>query len=47
VNLARLIEAAPLSINYPIQTWLFGNELAIIFLPGETVVDYSLRLKSN
>jgi len=49
VNLARLDrgEALPVSINYPIQTWLFGNELAIVFLPGETVVDYSLRLKSE
>ena len=30
---------------YPIQTWLFGDRLAVVFLPGETVVDYSLRLK--
>ena len=26
-------------------TWLFGDDLAIVFLPGEVVVDYALRLK--
>ena len=47
VNLARLDrnEALPTKINYPIQTWVFGDQLAIVFLPGETVVDYSLRIK--
>lgn len=47
VNLARLDrnETLPTKINYPIQTWLFGDQLAIVFLPGETVVDYSLRIK--
>jgi hypothetical protein len=28
-----------------VETWAFGDQLAIIFLPGEVVVDYSLRLK--
>jgi hypothetical protein len=32
-------------IDYPIQTWKFGDSLAMVFLPGEVVVDYSLRLK--
>src|SRR5688572_11963675 len=47
VTLAKLDrgETLPAALNYPIQTWLFGNELAIVFLPGETVVDYSFRLK--
>ncbi|HEV8544023.1 MAG TPA: PVC-type heme-binding CxxCH protein, partial [Verrucomicrobiae bacterium] len=47
VNLARLDrgEALPTKLNYPIQTWIFGDQLAMVFLPGETVVDYSLRLK--
>jgi hypothetical protein len=30
---------------YPIQTWELGPDLTWIFLGGETVVDYSLRLK--
>jgi hypothetical protein len=47
VNLERLRrgEALPVKMNYPIQTWIFGDKLSIVFLPGETVVDYSLRLK--
>ncbi len=49
VNLERLDrgETLPEKINYPIQTWVFGTDLAIVFLPGETVVDYALRLKQE
>jgi putative membrane-bound dehydrogenase-like protein len=45
--LARLDrgEKMPDSLYYPIGTWQFGDELALVFLPGEVVVDYSLRLK--
>ncbi len=32
-------------LPYSVQVWSFGNDLAMIFLPGEVVVDYSLRLK--
>ena len=28
-----------------VQTWTFGTDLLMIFLPGEVVVDFSLRLK--
>ena len=47
VNLERLDhgETLPTKINVPIQSWHFGNDLALVFLPGEVVVDYSLRLK--
>jgi putative membrane-bound dehydrogenase-like protein len=47
VNLARLDrkEALRTQIGYPIKTWTFGDSLAMVFLPGEVVVDYSLRLK--
>jgi putative membrane-bound dehydrogenase-like protein len=34
-------------INYPVETWAFGDSLAMAFLPGEVVVDYSLRLKKE
>lgn len=34
-------------IDYPIQTWIFGDNLSMVFLPGEVVVDYSLRLKKE
>jgi hypothetical protein len=36
---------APVSANYPIATWVFGNDLAMVFLSSEVVVDYALRLK--
>ncbi|MCC6124391.1 MAG: neutral/alkaline non-lysosomal ceramidase N-terminal domain-containing protein [Pirellulales bacterium] len=35
----------PTSIDYSVTTWTFGDDLAMIFLPGEVVVDYALRLK--
>jgi putative membrane-bound dehydrogenase-like protein len=47
VQLGRLDRGEPLRtrIDYPVQTWSFGDALAMVFLPGEAVVDYSLRLK--
>ncbi len=49
VQLARLDkgEALRTKISYPIQSWSFGDSLAMVFLPGEVVVDYSRRLKSR
>jgi hypothetical protein len=38
-------EAIPSTAPYPVQTWTFGSELAMVFLGGEVVSDYSLRLK--
>ncbi len=35
------------AIDYPIQTWTFGDSLAMVFLAGEVCVDYSLRLKQE
>ncbi len=35
----------PVAVDYPVQSWCFGDDLAIVFLAGEVVVDYSLRLK--
>ena len=47
LNLGRLDrgESLPTRIPYLVQTWTFGGGLAMVFLPGEVVVDYSLRLK--
>lgn len=47
VQLARLDrgEALQTTLDYPIASWAFGDSLAMVFLPGEVVVDYSLRLK--
>lgn len=46
-NLARLArgETLPTHLPYLVQTWSFGTDLAMVFLPGEVVVDYGLRLK--
>jgi putative membrane-bound dehydrogenase-like protein len=47
VQLARLDrgEALQTRIDYLVRTWAFGDALALVFLPGEATVDYSLRLK--
>ena len=37
----RIATAAP----YPIQAWWFGDSLGMVFLAGEVVADYGLRLK--
>lgn len=37
--------ALPNSFEYAITTWSFGDDLAMVFLPGEVTVDYGLRLK--
>lgn len=46
-NLDRLErgETLPTHLDYPIATWTFGEDLALVFLAGEVVVDYALRLK--
>lgn len=47
VQLARLDagQSLPTELGYTIQTWTFGENLTMVFLPGEVVVDYELRLK--
>jgi len=47
VQLERLAagKSLPISVPYSVQTWLFGGSLAMVFLPGEVVVDYQKRLK--
>jgi hypothetical protein len=40
-------ERLAMSVPYAAQTWCFGDDLAMVFLPGEVVVDYALRLKSE
>ncbi|MFH1301062.1 MAG: neutral/alkaline non-lysosomal ceramidase N-terminal domain-containing protein, partial [Planctomycetota bacterium] len=48
-NLKRLAQSQPLTdkISYPVKSWVFGDELAMIFLGGEVVVDYSLAIKQQ
>ena len=49
-NLARMDrgEAWPKTLPYLVQSWRFGsNEMLMVFLAGEVVGDYSLRLKDE
>ena len=48
-QLARLDRGEPLQseLDYVVQAWHFGDDLAIVFLAGEVVVDYVLRIKSE
>lgn len=39
--------ALPSSLPYPVQTLSFGKDLCLVFLGGEVVVDYALRLKRD
>jgi hypothetical protein len=34
-------------VAYPVQTWTFGDALAIVHLPGDLVADYQLRLEKE
>jgi hypothetical protein len=38
-------QSLPNAVPYVIQTWCFGDSLAMVFLAGEVVVDYTIRLK--
>src|SRR5262249_7226973 len=38
-------ESLPSTVPYRVQTWCFGDRMALVFLAGEVVVDYALRLK--
>ncbi|WP_437221954.1 neutral/alkaline non-lysosomal ceramidase N-terminal domain-containing protein [Planctomicrobium sp. SH661] len=35
------------SYPYPVEVWKLGNEVSFVFLGGEVVVDYAIRLKEN
>jgi neutral ceramidase len=37
----------PKELDYRIQTWTFGDEMAMVNLAGEVTVDYSIRLKNE
>jgi len=47
--LARLESGKAITdhVPYTISTWTFGDDLAMVFLTGEVVVDYAIRMKSE
>ncbi|MCA9004854.1 MAG: c-type cytochrome [Planctomycetaceae bacterium] len=47
LNRIKRGEALTDQVEYPIKTWSFGEDLAIVFLGGEVVVDYSLAIKQK
>ncbi len=48
-NLARLDrgETLPTLLPYSVQAWRFGDGFSMVFLPGEVVVDYVIRLRKD
>ncbi len=48
-QLARLERGEALATSVPcrVQVWRFGDELTMVFLAGEVVVDYALRLRQD
>lgn len=48
-NLRRLKQGQALTdkVIYPVKSWVFGDDLAMVFLGGEVVVDYSLAIKKK
>lgn len=40
-------ETLPTTLTYPVASWTFGDDLAMVFLGGEVVVDYAMRLKTE
>ncbi|MEO7045654.1 MAG: neutral/alkaline non-lysosomal ceramidase N-terminal domain-containing protein, partial [Ferruginibacter sp.] len=49
LNLDRVMRGKiiPSELDYPLQTWNWGNKMAMVNMAGEVVVDYSLRLKDE
>ena len=49
IQLATLdsLGVIPPALDYPIQVWRFGDDLAMVFLAGEVVVDYSIAMKKE
>ena len=49
-NMLRILERKrrlPETYPAPVQVWRFGKQLTMVFLGGEVVVDYALRLKKE
>ena len=49
VHLERIVRGIPIdtALTYPIECWTFGDKLSMVFLAGEVVADYSLRLRKE
>jgi hypothetical protein len=49
VYLDRIVRGIPIdsTLTYPIECWTFGKELAMLFLGGEVLADYSVRIRNE
>lgn len=49
VHLDRMVRGIPIdtALTYPIRSWTFGNKLTMLFLGGEVLADYAVRLKKE
>ena len=49
VQLAKIDsgQTLPSHLSYAVQVWQFGRDLSIVFLAGEVVVDFAVRLKNE
>ncbi len=49
VQLAKIDsgQSLPSHLSYAVQVWQFGRDLSIVFLAGEVVVDFAVRLKDE
>jgi hypothetical protein len=45
--LSAMLAPTPSSAMYGVTSWTFGDDLAMVFMEGEVVADYSLRLKAE
>lgn len=44
---SAMLAPSPSSAMYGVTSWIFGDDLAMVFMEGEVVADYSLRLKAE
>lgn len=44
---SAMLAPSPGSAMYGVTSWTFGDDLAMVFMEGEVVADYSLRLKAE
>lgn len=44
---SAMLAPSPSSSSYGVTSWTFGEDLAMVFMEGEVVADYSLRLKEE
>jgi hypothetical protein len=44
---SAMLAPSPSSAPYGVTSWAFGKDLAMVFMEGEVVADYSLRLKAE